>query len=165
VRPTGLVTIRNATQEDLVFLAELARIRDATQEDLAFLVEVAEGFRQGEESPALGGWMESDDAGVVAEDEQGRPIGAAWYRRQHCSRSSGLEPPWWSREIFVGVVPAHRGRGIAKQLVGRLIDKANEDRHVEVLVALPAPESEEARRLCLHFGFQDQGDGQWLLLR
>jgi RimJ/RimL family protein N-acetyltransferase len=159
------VTIRNATQEDLVFLVERVRIRNATQEDLAFLVELALSFPQGEESPAVGGWMESDDAGVVAEDEMGRPIGAAWYRRQHRSQDPGLTPPTWSREIFVGVVPAHRARGIAKKLVGRLIDQANADHHVEVLVALPAPDGEEARRLCLHYGFQDQGDGQWLLLR
>jgi RimJ/RimL family protein N-acetyltransferase len=163
--PTGPVTIRNGTQEDLVFLVERVRIRSATQEDLALLVELAQSFPQGEESPAVGGWMESDDAGVVAEDEQGSPIGAAWYRRQHRSHGPGLTPPTWSRELFVGVVPAHRRRGIAKKLVGRLIDEANDDCHVEELVALPTPESEEARRLCLHYGFQDQGDGQWLLLR
>lgn len=66
------------------------------------------------------GWPRSGDAGVVAEDADGGPTGAAWYRE-----FSDADPGYGFvdatvPEVAIGVVPGRRGEGIGHALLDAL---------------------------------------------
>ncbi len=70
------------------------------------------------------GWPREGDAGVIAADEQGRPIGAAWFRLFD-ARDPGYgfvadDIP----EVAIGVVRERRGEGIGDALLAELEHEA-----------------------------------------
>ena len=72
----------------------------------------------------ISGWGRSGDIGVVAEDEQGQPLGAAWYRFfSPEERGFGFvsqDVP----ELTVAVRPDARGRGTGTALLEALLARA-----------------------------------------
>lgn len=117
------------------------QVRAAGQSDGAFLGDMlveaanwrADGARPRHQvltSPDdrryVAGWMRPGDAGFVAVDGQGEPIGAAWYRM--LSRSDpgfgyvGIGVP----EMIIGVRPIWRAHGVGRELLQRLCAHARE---------------------------------------
>lgn len=73
----------------------------------------------------LEGWGRPGDAAVVALDDNGRGIGAAWYRLM-----SPEDPGYGfvnaaTPEIAIAVVPEHRGRGVGDALLRALKNVAS----------------------------------------
>src|SRR6266542_5298148 len=105
-------------------MSELA-LRDATRDDIELLRSLASDFGQGHpESPALRSWMDPAwDFGVVAVDEAGAEVGAAWCRAFRAVVLNGeLNPEL--REPFFGVIRERRRAGLGGRLLDALIDRA-----------------------------------------
>lgn len=70
------------------------------------------------------GWPRAGDFGFVAQDDDRRPVGAAW------CRSFSADDPGYGfvspdvPEISIGVVADLRGRGIGRRLLVALVDEA-----------------------------------------
>ncbi|HAQ59185.1 MAG TPA: N-acetyltransferase [Microbacterium sp.] len=117
------------------------RIRPATQADGAFLADMvveAVNWRAGrarprhqvladpEHSRFISGWMRPSDAGFVAMDPQGSPIGAAWYRLL-----PRTDPPLGHvgtgvPELIIGVRPIWRSHGVGRALLQQLTAHAGQ---------------------------------------
>ncbi|WP_353809530.1 GNAT family N-acetyltransferase [Agromyces sp. SYSU T00194] len=69
----------------------------------------------------VSGWMRPGDVGVVAEDDEGEAIGAAWYRiftkddAAHGYVATGVP------ELIIGVRPLWRGMGVGRALMRELV--------------------------------------------
>ena len=97
------------------------------------------------------GWGRDGDTGVVAEDERGNPIGAAWFRffdaQDHGFGFIAPDIP----ELTVAVQREARGRGVGSALLDALIVSARAA-HVGAL-SLSVEEDNPAVRLYQRFGF------------
>ena len=115
------------------------RIRPATRADGAFLGDMvveAANWRQGgarpkhqvmtsaEHSRYLSGWMRPGDAGLVAVDEHGEAIGAAWYRMLPRSDPGFGYVGTGVPELIIGVRPIWRSHGVGRALLHDLCDLA-----------------------------------------
>jgi GNAT superfamily N-acetyltransferase len=117
------------------------QVRAATQSDGAFLADMvveAANWRPGaarprhevltspEHSRYVAGWMRPGDAGFVAVDAQGEPIGAAWHRL-HPRSAPGLGyVATGVPELIIGVRPIWRAHGVGRSLLQRLTDHARD---------------------------------------
>ncbi len=117
------------------------RVRPAGQADgilLGDMVVEAANWRAGGAQPRhavltgshsryVSGWMRPGDAGVVAADEHGVPIGAAWYRMLPRADPGfgwvGNGVP----ELIVGVRPIWRSHGVGRMLLQQLCERARAD--------------------------------------
>ena len=105
-------------------------IRPATQADGAFLGDMvveAANWRQGgarpkhqvmageEHSRYVAGWMRPGDAGLVALDDHGQPIGAAWYRMLPRSDPGFGYVGTGVPELIIGVRPIWRAHGVNRR--------------------------------------------------
>lgn len=97
------------------------------------------------------GWGRKGDTGVVAEDERGEAIGAAWFRcfdaRKHGFGFIAPDIP----ELTVAVRREARGRGVGSALLEALILSARAA-HVGAL-SLSVEDDNPAVRLYERFGF------------
>lgn len=84
----------------------------------------------------IAGWMRPADAGFVAIDADGVPVGAAWYRV--LSRSDpgfgyiGTAVP----ELVIGVQPIWRSRGVGRALLSRLVAHARAQGHARLSLSV-----------------------------
>lgn len=114
-------------------------IRPARQADGSFLADMvveAANWRAGASRPRhavladpgysryLAGWMRPGDAGVVAEDERGEPIGAAWYRTLPRNEPGFGYVAVGVPELITGVRPLWRAHGVGRALLRRLVETA-----------------------------------------
>jgi ribosomal protein S18 acetylase RimI-like enzyme len=146
--------------------------REATAADEPFLVEMLTlAFNWRDEAVAtaplplkyVSGFGRPGDAGVVAE-EDGVPAGAAWYRFLPES------DPGYGRvervpELSIAVAAGFRRRGVAGELLARLIERARADGLPGV--SLSVEPDNPARRLYERLGFEKVGEvgGSWTMLR
>jgi GNAT superfamily N-acetyltransferase len=103
----------------------------------------------------LDGWGRPGDAGFVAVAEDGRRLGAAWYRLFPAE-----EPAWGFvaadiPEVSIGVAADARGRGVGGALLGALLTLAREQGHRAL--SLSVDRRNPARRLYERKGFRDAG--------
>ena len=91
------------------------------------------------------GWGRPDDLGVVARDDPGAPIGAAWVRAGLIVAGPGAP------ELATAVVPAHRARGVGAALMGELLRQAR-GRFEAIVLSVRA--ENPALRFYERFGFQ-----------
>ncbi len=120
-------------------MPQMFTVRPAGQSDGAFLGDMvveAANWRQGgarprhqvltstEHSRYVAGWMRPGDAGFVAIDDYGAPIGAAWYRMLPRTDPGfgwvGTGVP----ELIIGVRQIWRSRGVGRALLQSLCDRA-----------------------------------------
>ena len=114
-------------------------IRSAERSDGAFLGEMvveAANWRQGGARPRvdvltspdysryLAGWMRPGDAGFVAQDEHGEPIGAAWYRMFPRGSAGFGYVATGVPELIIGVRAIWRAQGVGRALLRALCDHA-----------------------------------------
>ncbi len=94
----------------------------------------------------VGGWGKDGDTGVVAQDERGQPIGAAWYRffapEEHGFGFISQDVP----ELTVAVRPGARGREVGTALLEALIVRARR----AYVRALSLSVEEDNPALCLY---------------
>jgi GNAT superfamily N-acetyltransferase len=142
------------------------RIRPANSGDrpflLAMLVEAVNWKGQPLLTPAeveadpalahyLSGWQRPSDFGVLATNDAGEPMGAAW------ARSFDIDDPGYGfvandvPEISMGVVAAFRGQGVGTRLLAALIREAR-DRDYRAL-SLSVEDGNRARALYERAGF------------
>ena len=150
-------------------------LRPATRDDLPFLREMlyeAAFWRGGEGRPPLDeafatpqlgryldGFGRAGDTGVIAVDERGRPVGAAWYRR-----FSPREPGYGfvdgaTPELSIAVAPDQRGTGVGRLLLDALVALAGEQGLPGL--SLSVANDNPAKRLYERAGFEvveDHGD-------
>lgn len=102
------------------------------------------------------GWPRSGDVGVVAEDDRGEPVGAAWYR--HFSADDpgyGFVAPEVP-EISLGVIAEARRAGVGRRLMVALIAEAR--RHRVPQLSLSVEVDNFARDLYSELGFAVTGE-------
>jgi GNAT superfamily N-acetyltransferase len=103
----------------------------------------------------LDGWGRPGDAGVVAFDEVGRRLGAAWYRLFSVEAMSyGFIAPDVP-ELAIGVVAEARGRGVGRALLDALLTEARQQGFRAV--GLSVDRRNPALRLYERHGFRDAG--------
>jgi GNAT superfamily N-acetyltransferase len=72
------------------------------------------------------GWPRAGDDGVVAQDAEGLPVGAAWWR------FFTADDPGYGfvdsdvPEVSVAVLPEHRGQGLGRVLMRQLVELAQD---------------------------------------
>jgi ribosomal protein S18 acetylase RimI-like enzyme len=155
------VRAASATDADVLVLREMlgwaARWRLVELEDSAILDRSISLYVEG--------WGRPGDAGVIAENEQGSRIGAAWYRRftqaEHGYGFIAPEVP----EISIGVAPEHRSRGVGTALLKALVERAQ--REGMPALSLSVEEENPALRLYERLGFRRVGrvGGAWTMRR
>src|SRR5262245_54459100 len=74
----------------------------------------------------LEGWGRPGDAGVVAVDEDGRRLGAAWYRLFPVEDAAYGFIASDIPELSIGVAAPARGKGIGRALLDALLNTAHE---------------------------------------
>jgi GNAT superfamily N-acetyltransferase len=98
----------------------------------------------------MDGWLREGDAGVVAEEE-GRPIGAAWFRRFTADEPGYGFLDESTPEISIAVDPGHRGRGVGTALLRALCERGVDDGIAAL--SLSVERANPARRLYGRLGF------------
>jgi HAD superfamily hydrolase (TIGR01509 family) len=153
------------------------RIREAGPRDeplLEAMLELAMGWRERGAPPPVApeltelyvaGFGRPGDGGAVAEEVEGGPVGAAWLRIFHPNRPGygfvAADVP----ELSLAVVPAHRRRGLGRDLVEHALRQAKEAGHRQV--SLSVEPDNPALHLYERLGFERVGKsgGSWTLIR
>jgi ribosomal protein S18 acetylase RimI-like enzyme len=137
-------------------------VRKAGPHDVRFLRDMLhhafyrrEGALEAQEQPVyryVAGWGRPGDAGVIALDD-GFPVGAAWYRLFRADgRGYGFVDEQ-TPELAVAVVPSRRGRGFGEELLTALMERAREEGHRALSLAVER--DNPAMRLYERFGFRE----------
>lgn len=148
--PSRPVQLRPAGPDDAAFLAHLLGLA-ATWRRPADPAATATVLADPALAHYVADWPRPDDAGVIAEDADGEPVGGAWYRCFAAARPGfGFVAPS-TPELSIAVVPGRRGSGIGTMLLDGLIEVAVA-RGVRQLSLSVEPDN-PARRLYLRTGF------------
>ncbi|HEX2044723.1 MAG TPA: GNAT family N-acetyltransferase [Gaiellaceae bacterium] len=144
------IRLRPARADDAPFLADMLREAAAWRRgDLRSLDEV---LADPHSAVYVDGWGREGDVGIVAEDEGGVPVGAAWYRTfaagAHGYGYVGPAVP----EVALAVRPESRRRGVGAALLAALADAAR-TRGVRAL-SLSVESDNPAVRLYERAGFR-----------
>jgi ribosomal protein S18 acetylase RimI-like enzyme len=146
------------------------RIRPATADDLGHLTDMLlEAYNwDGTERFTLDqlraedhawryveGWPAPGEFGVVAEDEAGTPVGAAWARLLPSDRPGYGYVADGVPELSIGVDPGHRGKGIGRSLLTALLDAAREAGYDRI--SLSVEPDNRAAELYRSLGFEVVG--------
>ncbi len=163
------VTIRDATAADLPFLWDMLF-------ESAFTTDEARAAWRSDPQPPqelrkyLDGYSRSGDAGVIAENEERKPVGACWYRifAAH-DRGDGILAHANVPELAIAVAPEHRGRGIGRDLLEALARRAKDDGYRRLMLSVD-PKNAPALRLYERAGFtyiytDDDARGTSLIMR
>lgn len=126
-------------------------VRPAGQADGAFLGDMvveAANWRPGaacpkhqiltapEHSRYISGWKRPSDAGLVALDASGEPIGAAWYRLLPRSDPGFGYVGTGVPELIIGVRPIWRAHGVGRTLVQALAQQAVADGYARLSLSV-----------------------------
>jgi GNAT superfamily N-acetyltransferase len=141
------VPIRAGEPADAAFVVEMARLASAV-----------DGRPPPADDPVLAlGLPPSPDMSVLAVDDDGRPVGAAWWHFREpllLVAPDGAPVP----ELVIAVAPDGRGRGVGRRLLDALIARAGEHGHHRL--ALSVHLHNPAARLYSRAGFVVAGKGR-----
>lgn len=84
----------------------------------------------------VSGWMRPADAGFIAADARGVPIGAAWYRMLTPAEPGFGFVDRAVPELIIGVRPIWRARGAGRELLRSLMRRASEQGHVRLSLSV-----------------------------
>jgi GNAT superfamily N-acetyltransferase len=101
----------------------------------------------------LDGWGRPGDTGLVAIDDDGRRLGAAWFRLYPVGNPSSGFVAADVPELSIGVVADARGRGIGSALLDALVALARVQGHRAI--SLSVDRHNPARRLYERKGFRE----------
>lgn len=145
----------------------MAHLRPASAADAAFLAEMLTLAIDWQPATAprsvaavradpllaryVDGWPRTGDSGVIATDDDGTPIGAAWYRYFTATAPGyGFVSPTIP-ELSLAVAPQARGVGTGRQLLASLLGVARNQGLTRV--SLSVDRANPARRLYQRMGF------------
>lgn len=116
--------VRTATQADFPFLADILVHAFNWSGDQTFTRHQI--LSTPEISHYVAGWKREMDFGMIAENEDGRPMGAAWGRLLE-----GSDPGYGFvsdtiPELTMGVLPEHRGVGTGTVLISAIVEQARD---------------------------------------
>ena len=132
-------------------MASSFRIRQAVPADGSFLGDMvveATNWRPGAARPRheiiggadhrryVSGWMRPGDAGFVAEDAFGAPVGAAWYRLLPRAEPGFGHVGTGVPELIIGVRPVWRAHGVGRALLQRLCEQARTDGYARLSLSV-----------------------------
>jgi GNAT superfamily N-acetyltransferase len=127
------------------------RVRPAGQSDGAFLgdmvVEAANWRPEAarlkvqllsdpEHARYLTGWKRPADAGFIAVEAEGEPIGAAWYRLMPRSDPGFGYVGTGVPELIIGVRPIWRAHGVGRALLQALAEQARADGYARLSLSV-----------------------------
>jgi GNAT superfamily N-acetyltransferase len=111
------------------------------------------------------GWKRPGDAGTVAIDDAGSPIGACWYRMfpEHAPGSGFVAPG--VPELTLGVAGVWRAQGIGRELLRAVVAQARRQGHSRL--SLHVDRANFASKLYLAEGFVPviRGDSSDVMVR
>jgi ribosomal protein S18 acetylase RimI-like enzyme len=160
-----MITMRRARSDDHDFMAAMLLEAFTWSPELPRL-SIDEMLRDPHISLYIDDWGREGDAGVVAENAAGAPVGAAWYRfftdELHGFGYIDAATP----EITIGVCAEARGQGTGRRLLEALLDVARET-GVDALALSVEPTNIPARTLYERLGFEPVGQvrGSWTMRR
>lgn len=139
-------TIRPATSQDEPFLWRMLYYASHMDNDDGAVADDAKTH------PYLArfveGWGRPDDLGVIAEEADGRPVGAAWVRVLPVADGENAE-------LAIAVLPESIGQGVGRAMLTRLLAEA---RGVYPCIYLSVRDSNPAIRLYERAGFVVVGE-------
>ena len=130
------ISLRPATVDDLPFLWDMLYESAFTTD------EQRAAWRADPQRPAdlvkyLEGWMRAGDVGFVAQDADGTPAGAAWYRMFDASdRGDGILAMPGVPELAIAVEPAFRRRGVGFALMRALLGAAAAEGRTRLMLSV-----------------------------
>ena len=138
--------IRPAGSQDLPFLRDMLRhayyARWGTEADVPLERYVA-------------GWGRPGDSALVAIDEF-QPVGAAWYRLFERDEPGYGFVDERIPELTIAVVPSRRGKGLGRELLAKLLERARAEGYREL--SLSVEPDNPAIRLYEDYGFTKVGE-------
>ncbi|MGH2573647.1 MAG: GNAT family N-acetyltransferase [Actinomycetota bacterium] len=103
-------------------------------------------FGHGAETGSVRDWPRAHwDFGLIAENEDGQPIGAAWWRQFGGAPIGGEASTW--REVFLAVDSEYQGQGLGGNLLDELIARARAMPNTPRLIGRIVEGDERARRI------------------
>ncbi len=155
--------IRQARTDDLSFLLEMWHHAAFWQPDV-FVLSEADALAVPEIAQYIEDWGRDGDHGVIAELD-GRPVGAAWWRRfTEASPGYGFVDEA-TPELAIAVTEDARGTGVGTALMEALIAAAREQ-GLRAL-SLSVNSANPSRRIYQRCGFVDvttSGDDAYVML-
>jgi GNAT superfamily N-acetyltransferase len=148
VRSIVDVSIRTGEPSDAAFIVDMARLASAVQ---------GRPLPRADDPQLALGLPLTPDAGVLATDHDGRPLGAAWWHFREpllVVTPDGAPVP----ELVIAVVPTDRGRGVGRRLLDALVARAAHEGHDRL--ALNVHLHNPAARLYSRAGFVVAGRGR-----
>ncbi|SIT77644.1 GNAT family N-acetyltransferase [Microbacterium sp. RU33B] len=115
-------TVRPAGQADGSFLGDM--VVEAANWSQGGVRPRHEVLTHPDHSRYVSGWMRSSDAGFVALDAHGEPVGAAWYRMFPRTDPGFAYVGTGVPELIIGVRPIWRAHGVGRALLQSLCDHA-----------------------------------------
>ena len=99
----------------------------------------------------VAGWQRPGDAGMIAEDAAGHPIGAAWYRLFPSHAPGFGFVAAGVPEITIGVTPIWRAQGVGREVLHAVLAQARTGGFSRV--SLNVDRANHAHRLYVSEGF------------
>jgi ribosomal protein S18 acetylase RimI-like enzyme len=142
--------IRDAVPEDVPFLSAML-CEAALWRSAALRPTPEEALADHRIARYIAAWGRHGDRAVVAEDETGHPIGAAWYRLFGASNPGYGFVDEAIPELTVAVVGAYRRQGVGTRLLEALIERCRGDEFGGI--SLSVEKDNPAVRLYRRLGF------------